>query len=62
MKKLESKQLIYTIRGGCSEAAGWFTGIMCMSTVYLVFSPLAPIAGATGVACGLGGAIGCIQS
>lgn len=50
------------ISGGCEPAGGGFTGVMCMATVFLVFSPFAPMAAATGIACALGGAAGCIYA
>jgi hypothetical protein len=59
MKKMKYLELI---SGGCEPAGGGFTGVMCMATVFLVFSPFAPMAAATGIACALGGAAGCIYA
>jgi hypothetical protein len=59
---MKEKKNLELIKGGCDAAGGMFAGVMCMATVYLFFSPFAPMAAATGIACAIGGSAGCIYA
>lgn len=57
MKKLEVNDFVGGKR--CADAGQIFTGIMCTSTAFLIYTPFTPIAGATGAACLIGAYGGC---
>ena len=50
MKKLNFEQM-EGLKGG---DAAFMTGMMCAATVFLAFSLVAPLAGATGTGCAVG--------